>query len=419
MSETTARHQLPYIMPNQAQSHVTHNEALRRLDAMVHISVASRSLPAPPPGPAAGEAYLVPEAGASGAFAGHEEELATFQDGTWFFVRPGPGWVVHVEDEALLLVHLVDGWKAFVSADTMLAETLGINTMSDETNRFALKSDAALFSHAAETGGSGDMRLKLNRQTSSSTASLLFQSAWSGRAEMGLAGDDKWRLKVSADGGSWADALIVDGSTGRVGVGIAAPTALLDVGGTVRMGNYTQAALPDPVASGSGAMACVVDAAAGPVAAFSDGATWHALPKTGFERIHARISPGTLTPLVSDQAKLDFTTVHANQGGGWNTATSSFTAPRPGIYQINATVRYDSLPQGGHTRLFVARNGNEEAWQLGHVVVGDAASNDFQSLTICSALDLAQGDVVTIHGGHAAGGGNLHQESQVSICLLA
>jgi len=26
---------LPYLLPNQAQKHVTHNEALRRLDALV------------------------------------------------------------------------------------------------------------------------------------------------------------------------------------------------------------------------------------------------------------------------------------------------------------------------------------------------------------------------------------------------
>jgi hypothetical protein len=35
---------LPYIMPSQAQKHVTHNEAIRALDAMLHLAVLSRAL---------------------------------------------------------------------------------------------------------------------------------------------------------------------------------------------------------------------------------------------------------------------------------------------------------------------------------------------------------------------------------------
>ena len=34
--DQTSRLALPYLLPNQAQKHVTHNEALRRLDALVH-----------------------------------------------------------------------------------------------------------------------------------------------------------------------------------------------------------------------------------------------------------------------------------------------------------------------------------------------------------------------------------------------
>ena len=40
--------QLPYILAAQAQKHVTHNEALRKLDAIVNLSVADRNLAAPP-----------------------------------------------------------------------------------------------------------------------------------------------------------------------------------------------------------------------------------------------------------------------------------------------------------------------------------------------------------------------------------
>ena len=42
--EQSANLQLPYIMPSQAQKHVTHNEAIRSLDAIVQLSVVDRDL---------------------------------------------------------------------------------------------------------------------------------------------------------------------------------------------------------------------------------------------------------------------------------------------------------------------------------------------------------------------------------------
>jgi hypothetical protein len=58
---------LPYFAANQAQKHVTHNEALRMLDALVHLSVLDRDLAVPPGAPADGDRYLV-ASGATGAW---------------------------------------------------------------------------------------------------------------------------------------------------------------------------------------------------------------------------------------------------------------------------------------------------------------------------------------------------------------
>ena len=43
MSDNTTHLLLPYILASQAQKHVTHNEALRLLDAMVQLSVLDRT----------------------------------------------------------------------------------------------------------------------------------------------------------------------------------------------------------------------------------------------------------------------------------------------------------------------------------------------------------------------------------------
>ena len=63
-------------------------------------------------------------------------------------------------------------------------------------------------------GGDGTLRCKLSKESASKALSLLFQDNFSGRAEIGLTGDDDFHFKVSADGSSWIDALIIDKTTG-------------------------------------------------------------------------------------------------------------------------------------------------------------------------------------------------------------
>ena len=59
MSDTTTHLGLPYLLAAQAQKHVTHNEALRLLDAMVQLSVLDRTRTTPPASPADGNRHLV------------------------------------------------------------------------------------------------------------------------------------------------------------------------------------------------------------------------------------------------------------------------------------------------------------------------------------------------------------------------
>ncbi len=60
MSDSTTNLQLPYVMPNQAQKHVTVNEGLLKLDAMVQTAVESDSTSAQPTSPNDGDLYILP-----------------------------------------------------------------------------------------------------------------------------------------------------------------------------------------------------------------------------------------------------------------------------------------------------------------------------------------------------------------------
>jgi hypothetical protein len=197
---------LPLIAAAQAQKHVTHNEALLALDSLAQIAAIDEAT-APPPTPAEGERRLV-GAGATGAFAGRDGQLATRQDGVWTFRTPRAGWLCWLVAGERLLVHDGTTWR---DAPARSAQTFGVQATADAVNRLAVASPAALFTHAG-----GDMRLIVNKAAATATGALVFQSAWSGRAEIGLAGDDDLRLKVSADGASWRSALVVSRATGAV-----------------------------------------------------------------------------------------------------------------------------------------------------------------------------------------------------------
>ena len=62
----TPRLRLPLIAAAQAQKHVTHNEALRLLYALVQLAVIDRATAAPPAAPTEGDCHIV-AAGATGA----------------------------------------------------------------------------------------------------------------------------------------------------------------------------------------------------------------------------------------------------------------------------------------------------------------------------------------------------------------
>ncbi|NHK29531.1 DUF2793 domain-containing protein [Parvularcula flava] len=211
MSESE-RLSLPYMASGQAQKHVTHNEALRRLDALVQASVKSRQVDEPPASPSAGDGYLLPEA-VSGDWTGKGGMIAVWQDGAWAYLAAATGFRIFVEDEAALLVRAEEGWQRVAPLPNPV-DLVGINTSASLPNRLAIKSDAVLFSHDDVTPGTGSIRHTLNRQGDTDTASLVLQSGYSGRAELGLVGDSDFSVRVSADGSAWQDAIRIDPADG-------------------------------------------------------------------------------------------------------------------------------------------------------------------------------------------------------------
>jgi hypothetical protein len=209
---------LPLLAAAQSQKHITHNEALSLLDALVHLAVLEKNRSTPPTTPAVGDRYLL-GASPTGAFAGQGGKLAFYDVAGWHFASPKTGWRVYVTSDNQLLIFDGTLWKDVGSSlkELQNLDFLGVGTTADTTNRLSVRANAALLTaKPVSESGSGDIRLTLNKEASSNTVSQLFQTAFSGRAEWGLTGDDDFRLKVSADGSTWREALRVERATGIV-----------------------------------------------------------------------------------------------------------------------------------------------------------------------------------------------------------
>jgi len=234
MSFITPNLNLPYIAPSQAQKHVTHNEAIRALDALVQLSLQSKGLSTPPASPIDGERYFVASS-PTGAWTGMESQIAAFQDGAWAFFSPQSGWRAWIDDESTFQIWDGQTWQVVGGeSDFQNLDHVGINSTADNVNRLSLASEASLFSH----DGAGH-QLKVNKNTSSDTGSLLYQTNYSGRAEMGLAGNDDFKIKVSANGSAWKDALSVNSATGEINMPFTPPRARFIISNGYRFYCYT------------------------------------------------------------------------------------------------------------------------------------------------------------------------------------
>ncbi|HWD29282.1 MAG TPA: DUF2793 domain-containing protein [Rhizomicrobium sp.] len=217
----TPRTALPLLAAAQAQKHVTHNEALLQLDALLFARFLDRDLTAPPSSPTDGDTYLI-HATATGDWLGKDGQIAFAVDGAWRFYAPFTGLAAYVVDEGVLLVFTGSAWADYASIlNLQNVPLLGVDTTADTTNKFAVKSSALLFDNI----GAG-VQAKLNKHASTDTASLLYQTNYSGRAELGLSGDDDLHVKVSPDGASWFEGLRVARGSGLVSL-IGDPTSAL------------------------------------------------------------------------------------------------------------------------------------------------------------------------------------------------
>ncbi len=333
--EQSPRLSLSYVAPSQAQKHVTVNETFRRLDALVQLTVRSRKVSAEPASPAEGDGYILPASPTGAAWDNYAaDDLAFFQDGAWVSIASVEGVRAFVADEGDMVVFDGAAWTPIAVGED--ADKFGVNATADATNRLSVKSDAVLFSHDDVTPGSGDAQVKVNKAAAGDTASHLFQTGFSGRAEFGLTGDDDFHVKVSPNGSSWNEAFIVDKDTG-------------DTTFTERMVMLTGSSMGEPVVQ----IECEgVTTPATPMrmTRYSD----NSLPPVIFGRKArgTRASPGAVQ---SGDTLFQFNLQGYHSGGDFGAAV--------GQLRFVASENFTSSAQGAEFQVRVTENGNSASFE--------------------------------------------------------
>lgn len=109
MAGSTTRLQLPYLAADQAQKHVTMNDSLRRLDALVQLSVIDRTTSTPPASPTDGDAYIIGPS-PTGAWITRADQITVRVNGSWVFFEPITGWIAYDQDTATYVKWTGSAW---------------------------------------------------------------------------------------------------------------------------------------------------------------------------------------------------------------------------------------------------------------------------------------------------------------------
>ena len=142
--------------------------------------------------------------------------IASYEQGSWLFYTPKPGWCMFVISETVLKAFDGTNWQ--VIGGGLLENLDGIGVNSDTASApFTAKINAALWTALyAGDGGNGSLIQTLNKENATDDCGFVLQDNFATRALLGLFGSDHLRLSVTADGTNFLDGITINNATGIV-----------------------------------------------------------------------------------------------------------------------------------------------------------------------------------------------------------
>lgn len=133
-STHTSRYELPLLAISQAHKEVTHNEALVRIDALLHTVVEDRLAGTPAVGEDdIGKCWLIDE-GSSGVWSGKSGQIAIWVGADWRFAKPSEGMRMRLRAANFDLVCVQGNW----TSAPLIADPVGGLAIDSEA-RLAIK----------------------------------------------------------------------------------------------------------------------------------------------------------------------------------------------------------------------------------------------------------------------------------------
>jgi len=234
----TARLDLPFLQAGQALKNITHNEALQRLDSGLYLSCSNMDANSLPGNPAEDLVVLISQS-PDITLLDRVGQIAVFTTSGWVWFTPKPGWSLWDETEQTLRIFNGKSWVPPMKEtfqDSL--PKLGLNATATTEQRLSISSENSLFNHDGNSH-----RLTLNRAAQDDTASLIFQTGFTGGAELGLTGAGGFSLKTSSDGTHFTEKL----STPATYNGIQSPAFGSNV---ISVEHNTATLIPTPATGG-------------------------------------------------------------------------------------------------------------------------------------------------------------------------
>jgi hypothetical protein len=233
MADKTQNLGVKLLAQGQLNKDITLNNALTLIDSLINTGLESlNTFSKPPTNMQEGLLILTSQTPEEG-FEKYPFHIAFYKNG-WHFLKPKEGLILWVKDikkcvvfDGINFIEL-SGNDISISPlqpskleekleeiekkleELLKPSSLGINATPDENNKFVVRSNYSLFNTEKE-----DVRVILNKSSSSNTASFIFQSNWNGIAEFGTLNGENFILKVASNG-IWKEVFEVNSKTGEI-----------------------------------------------------------------------------------------------------------------------------------------------------------------------------------------------------------
>ena len=127
---TTPILELDEIVESQASKYITHNGALRAIEALT-IRVLDIRTSAPPGSPADGDAYICGSGSISGDWAAFTINDIAYYNSGWYNLTPSEGLRVWVNDEDALYCYYGSAWTSLIAGGASHARQHDIDATAD------------------------------------------------------------------------------------------------------------------------------------------------------------------------------------------------------------------------------------------------------------------------------------------------